>query len=89
MMLDEHCAKILGSTGRIFCLRASIEEIQRRYKADADGPVRPLLADSDESLLRRLYEERANAYSQFEQVETDGKSVGEVVEGIEMMLSHG
>ena len=50
---------------------------------------RQLLADSDESLLRRLYEERANAYSQFEQVETDGKSVEEVVEGIEMMLSHG
>jgi shikimate kinase len=87
MMLDEHCAQVLGSTGRIFCLQASLEEIQRRYRADENGPVRPLLAGSDEARLRTLYEERADAYSRFEQVETDGKSVEEVVEDIESRLS--
>ena len=61
--------------------------MQRRFRADENGPVRPLLAGSDEARLRTLYEERADAYSRFEQVETDGKSVEEVVEDIESRLS--
>ena len=89
MMLDDHCAQGLGSKGRVFCLHASVEEIQRRYAADSQGPVRPLLASSEEDELLKLYAERSEAYSQFEQILTDGKSVDEVVEQIGSLLSDG
>ena len=89
MMLDDHCAQVLGSKGRVFCLHASVEEIQRRYAADSQGPVRPLLASSEEDELLKLYAERSEAYSQFEQILTDGKSVDEVVEQIRTLLSDG
>ena len=86
MMLDEFCADTLSLNGQVFCLSASIEEIQRRYYSDQTGAARPLLADKDETKLRELYEERSSAYSQFLQVQTDGKSIAEVVEQIEMLL---
>jgi shikimate kinase len=86
MMLDQYCADALSLNGHVFCLSASIQEIQRRYTADEGGVVRPLLAGTDETKLRRLYEERATAYSRFEQVETEGRSIDEVVEQIELLL---
>ena len=86
MMLDDYCASALTSNAHVFCLAASVEEIQRRYYSDQTGAARPLLADKDETKLRELYEERSSAYSQFLQVQTDGKSIAEVVEEIEMLL---
>ena len=50
-MLDQDCAAALGSTGRVFCLVASIEEIKRRLLTDEDGLVRPLLTGSNETQL--------------------------------------
>ena len=85
-MLDQDCAAALGSTGRVFCLVASIEEIKRRLLTDEDGLVRPLLTDSNETQLELLYEERVEAYKRFRQVQTDGRSVEEVVEQIETLL---
>jgi len=87
MMLDRGCADALGSNGRIFCLTASISEIRRRYLNDESAPVRPLLAGSDETELERLYEERSSAYRGFQQVHTDGRTIAEVVEQIETLLS--
>jgi len=86
MMLDDYCATALSSNGLVFCLTASVEEIQRRYSSDRTGAVRPLLADNDETKLRELYEDRSSAYSKFRQVKTDGKSIAEVVEQIELVL---
>ena len=86
MMLDQFCADTLSLNGKVFCLSASIQEIQRRYNADQGGAVRPLLAGGDETKLRRLYEERVVAYSRFQQVKTDGRSIDEVVEQIELVL---
>ena len=89
MMLDQFCADTLSLNGKVFCLSASIQEIQRRYNADQGGAVRPLLAGADETKLRRLYEERVVAYSRFQQVKTDGRSIDEVVEQIELVLENG
>jgi len=86
MMLDQYCADTLSLNGHVFCLSASIEEIQRRYAADDGEVVRPLLVDADETKLRRLYEERVTAYDRFQQVETEGRSIDEVVEQIELLL---
>ncbi len=87
-MLDQDCAAALGSTGRVFCLVASIEEIRRRLLTDEDGLVRPLLTDSNETQLELLYEERVEAYKRFRQVQTDERSVEEVVEQIETLLGN-
>ena len=51
--------------------------------------MRPLLAGADETKLRQLYEERVVAYSRFQQVKTDGRSIDEVVEQIELVLENG
>jgi shikimate kinase len=88
MMLDPDCAEALGSTGRVICLTASIEEIKRRLLIDEDESVRPLLADSSEAELRQLYEERVAGYSRFQQIQTDRKSVEAVVEEIETLLGN-
>ena len=89
MMLDRDCAAALGLNGRVFCLTASISEIRRRYLNDEGGAVRPLLVDSDETALAQLYRERSAAYSRFQQVDTDGRTITEVVEHIETLLSRG
>ena len=86
MMLDPDCAQSLGSTGRVICLTASIEEIKRRLLSDEDQLVRPLLMDFSEAELRLLYEERVAGYSKFQQVHTDQKSVEAVVREIETLL---
>lgn len=88
MMLDSTCARALGSTGEVFCLTASIKEIKRRFLADENGPARPLLAGSHETELGRLYEERLEAYSQFQQINTDGRTAEEVAEQIETLLGN-
>jgi shikimate kinase len=88
MMLDPDCAEALGSTGRVICLTASIEEIRRRLLIDEDESVRPLLAGSSEAELRLLYEERVAGYSRFQQIQTDRKSVEAVVEEIETLLGN-
>ena len=88
MMLDPDCAAALGSTGRVICLVASIEEIKRRLLSDDDGLLRPLLAGSNEAELRLLYEERVAGYSRFQQVQTDRRSVEAVVEEIETFLGN-
>ncbi len=75
LMLDDENARLLGLTGRVFCLAASAEETIRRVITESEGPERPLLAgDNPEALVRSLLADRAPLYSRFEQVDTDGRS---------------
>lgn len=81
MMLDLNNAAVLGSTGRVFCLVSSPEEIARRLADDATD--RPLLAGSDpQQRIAKLLAEREEGYSRFEQVETDGRAPDDVVEDL-------
>lgn len=87
LLLDPRSAAMLGLGSRIFCLAATPEEIGRRVESSGE-PVRPLL-EGDDPLERigELLAERSEAYSRFEQVPTDGRTVEEVVEDIVSRLS--
>ncbi|MFT7598153.1 MAG: shikimate kinase [Acidimicrobiales bacterium] len=74
LMLDDGNARALETTGDVFCLHASLDEILRRVLADHDGPTRPLLAGDDpQARVRNLLAERAAGYARFRRVETDGR----------------
>ena len=82
MMLDAENARVLGRSARVFCLTAEPEELLRRAVAQ-DGPERPLLTGGHPAdRIRELLSERAEAYAQFEQVPTEGRAFGEIVQDI-------
>ncbi len=82
MMLDPANASLLSRSSRVFCLTAEPVEILRRVE-DQDGPERPLLAgNSPAERVSELLAERAEAYAQFEQIPTDGRSFEEIVADI-------
>ncbi len=79
LMLDPANAAALGRSGRVFCLTAQPDEILRRIQQQS-GRERPLLSGA--SAVDRIIElliERAEAYAQFEQVLTDGRTFDEIV----------
>ena len=89
LMLDAVNAARLGATGDVFCLTASVDTILARVTAD-DSPVeRPLLAGTDvRRRITELLDERAPAYAEFEQVDTDDRAPIEIVdEVIDRVLS--
>ena len=87
-MLDPDNAAILGRGARVFCLTAGVTEVLRRVSLQ-DGPTRPLLAHHNPAeRITELLRQRAAAYAEFEQVETDGKTVDEVVGAIVGRLEH-
>ncbi|WP_373498901.1 shikimate kinase [Desulfococcus sp.] len=72
LMLDPGNARALGGTGRVFCLRATPEEILARVTGDS-GVARPLL--QTENPLERVVElmrQREPGYARFTQLETTG-----------------
>ena len=74
MLLDPNNARVLQTTGRVYCLVASAAEIVRRLRSDLHVRPRPLLAGNDISeQVEQLLAERAVGYGQFEQVQTDGR----------------
>ncbi len=78
MMLDEQTAAVLGAEARVFCLTAGVDEILRRVGAQ-EGPPRPLLGlDHPADRIAALMAEREAGYQSFEQVATDGKTIGQV-----------
>jgi shikimate kinase len=80
LMLDPVNAAALTENGRVFCLTAAPEEILARLSADSSNE-RPLLSGDDPARrIAELLAARQAAYEQFEQVATDGKRVGEVVD---------
>ncbi len=86
MMTDDDNAKVLGRSGVIFCLVASTEEILNRMNPEGMAR-RPMLAgDSPAERLKELMVERAPAYGKFEQVQTGGRSLADIVDDIVLRL---
>ncbi len=83
MLLDRGVADVLEETGRVFCLTAESDTILARVVSEDGGPVRPLLAGSDPAgRVTELLAERAIRYGSFEQVPTDHRTPGEVVDDL-------
>jgi shikimate kinase len=75
MLLDPDNLRELSRNGRVFCLVADSDEIVRRLSRSHARNKRPLLAAPDpESAIRELLRQRSEAYRQFEQIDTTGKS---------------
>ncbi len=79
LLLDPVNAEILSVNGRIFCLRAPLEEIIKRLREEENLGQRPLLdSKSFEEDIKELFEARERAYGAFEQVDTAGYSPSEI-----------
>jgi len=79
LLLDPDNAAVLGATGAVFCLTAELDTILARVTADGVAHERPLLAGPDvEERISLLWEARAAAYAQFEQVDTDARTPADV-----------
>jgi len=75
LMLDPDNATVLGENGRIFCLKATPEEIVARISRDA-GAARPLLRGGEDPIERviGLMREREDGYARFREIETSGQT---------------
>jgi len=74
LMLDPENAAALGRDGRVFCLRATPEEIVARVASDA-GVERPLLQGGDPiERIVELMRQREEEYTIFPQIQTSGKT---------------
>ena len=83
MMLDDYNAEALSSTGRVFCLTATVEELIARLTADREQEKRPLLDVADPAArIAELLDQRAQGYGRFHQISTTGRSVAEIVDEI-------
>ena len=83
LMINKQNADLLSSSGRVFCLSASLEEIIDRLDKSEGAPVRPLLQSKNKlATMRALLKERKIYYENFEQVLTDGESATAVAEEI-------
>lgn len=81
LMLDPDNARVLGATGRVFCLTASVDSILARVEHSASD--RPLLAgDNVRERIERTLADRAEGYAAFDQVDTEGKAAIEVARAI-------
>lgn len=88
MMLDLRNDASLGRSGRVFCLVAPPDAILARVHRDDPRSERPLLSVADpRARIVELLAERAAGYARFEQVETDGREPGAVVDDIEARLN--
>ena len=89
LMLDDDNADALGAEGRVFCLVADTDEILDRVRSDEARIDRPLLASPDpRGRIVELLADRAAGYRQFPQIETDGRSPGDIAADIEHRLRH-
>ena len=83
LMLDAFNAEALSSTGRVFCLTATVDALVERLTADAEHNKRPLLDAADPAArIAELLDERSAGYGQFRQVDTTGRSVDDIVDEI-------
>jgi shikimate kinase len=87
MMIDAANAEILGSTGHVICLVASLDTILERVDADRAGATRPMLAGDDvRHRVAELMAERAEAYARFDQIDTNGLTPEQIVSKIASRL---
>jgi shikimate kinase len=83
LMVDPVNSARLGATGDVFCLTASVDTILARVTADDAMSERPLLAAGDaRDRITDLLAERADAYSQFTQIDTDSRAPEAAVDEI-------
>ena len=88
MLLDAQNADVLTSTGRIFCLVATVDEILERLRTEDEIAKRPLLAGTDaRQRITGLLAERAEGYGRFEQVPTTQRTAETIVADIRGRLS--
>lgn len=81
MMVDDVNAEVLGATGTVVCLTATVDTILDRVSDGIDD--RPMLADGNaRDRIATLLAERAPAYARFPQVATDGRGVDDLVDQI-------
>lgn len=87
LMLDGVNAELLGDTGTVVCLVASVGTIVQRVTADGSWSTRPLLAGDDAiDRIVALLDERRAGYGRFTPVETDDRSPDQVVDAIVEVL---
>ncbi len=83
MMIDAVNAEVLGRTGRVFCLTASVDTILARVAPAGAVTNRPMLAGPDvRQRITALLAERVEAYAKFEQIDTEDRSPDAVVDEI-------
>ncbi|KAA3659250.1 MAG: shikimate kinase [Chloroflexi bacterium] len=81
MLLDDGNVAVLERNGRIFCLTASPNEILARVQKD--GETRPLLAGENPlERIAAILQDRKETYSQFEQIDSSGKTPIQIVDTI-------
>jgi shikimate kinase len=83
MMADAVSALALAGSGHVFCLTATPDTILRRVSEDRSVSERPLLAVGDPAQIREriveLLGDRAEVYGQFTQIDTEGRTLDDVV----------
>lgn len=83
LMLDRENAARLGSSGDIFCLTATPDEILQRVLTDEKRVERPLLTVPDpQQRIIELLQERDDLYRQFPQIETSEKTPDQIAQEI-------
>lgn len=81
LLLDPVNEAILGASGVIICLTASVEELVARLAGEAEE--RPLLrGDDPPARIRALLAGRAAGYGRFPQVRTDGLAPDGVADAV-------
>lgn len=83
LMLDPASAGPLTESGFVFCLTASLDTILHRVTEIADPSRRPLLAgENPRERLEELLAERSLGYARYPQIDTNGKTPGEIADEI-------
>lgn len=73
--------EIFEKSGRIFCLTADLETIVKRLSSPRARAQRPLLKTADlKEHVSKMLAQRAEAYRQFEQIDTSGKSAKQAMQ---------
>jgi shikimate kinase len=87
LLLDPVNADVLGRSGRVFCLTASVDTILARVAPDGVAVGRPMLAGADaRERVLALLADRAEGYGRFDQIPTDDRTPDEVADAIEARL---
>lgn len=87
MMVDPVNAEVLGATGDVFCLTATVDTLVERLSAEGTDS-RPMLAGHDlRPRLAQLLAERAPAYARFTQIPTDARTPTQIADTILTFIS--
>lgn len=85
LVMNPDNVKVLQSSGRIFCLSATPQEIYARIRQQSQ--IRPLLKQPQPlQRITDLLQQREVVYRQFPQLVTSGKTVDELVDELLMLV---